>query len=87
MLGSPKDETYEHMKTHFYTFIINKIPFGRDALDKMYYYPLVQHHKNQFIMKYCEAHKISNQKIVKQWYTDIIEDEINHPIVLEGIKV
>ena len=38
-------------------------------------------------MKYCEAHKISNQKIVKQWYTDIIEDEINHPIVLEGIKV
>ena len=51
----------------------------------MYYYPLVKHHKKQFIMKYCEAHKISNQKIVKQWYTDIIEDEINHPIVLETI--
>ena len=37
-------------------------------------------------MKYCEAHKISNQKIVKQWYTDIIEDKINHPIVLEAIE-
>ena len=27
-----------------------------------------------------------DQTIVKQWYTDIIEDEINHPIVLEAIE-
>ena len=65
LLESPKDEAYEHMKTHFFTLNINKIPFGRDDLDKIYYYPFVQHHKMKFIMKDCKEHKISNQTIVK----------------------
>ena len=39
LLGSPKDDVYEHMKTRFYTFIVNKIPFGRYDFDKIHYYP------------------------------------------------
>ena len=64
------------MKTHFFTSIRHKI----------HYYPFVQHHKKQFIMKYCKERKVLNQNIIKQWYTDIVEDEINQPIVLEGIE-
>ena len=74
------------MKTNLFIFLINKISFGRDVIDKIHYYPFVQHHKQQFIMKYCREHKISNQKIVKEWYTDIIKDKINWPIVLEAIE-
>ena len=62
-LESPKDEAYEYMKTHFFTFLKNKIPFGRDVLDKIHYYPFVQDDKKQFIMKYCKEHKISYQKL------------------------
>ena len=77
--------TYKYIKTHLFTFLINKIPFGRDILDKIHYYPFVQHHKQQLIMKYCREHKISNKTIVKEWYTDIIKDKINWPIVLEAV--
>ena len=85
-LVSPKDDACEHMKTHLFTFIINKISFGRDILDKIRYYPFVKHHKQQFIMKYCREYKISNEKIVREWYTDIIKDKINWSIVLEAIE-
>ena len=54
------------MNTHLFTFLINKIPYGRDILDKIRYYPFVQHHKQQFIMKYCREYKISNEKIVRE---------------------
>ena len=37
-------------------------------------------------MKYCREYKILNQKIVKEWYTEIISDKINWPIVLEAIE-
>ena len=36
-------------------------------------------------MKYCNEHKISNQKIVRELYTDIIKDKINWQIILEAI--
>ena len=85
LLESPKNKPYEHTKSHFFTFIINKIPFGRDDLDKIHYYPFAQHHKKQFISKYCKEHNILNQEIVKQWYKNIIEDKVNHPIVIEAI--
>ena len=36
-------------------------------------------------MKYCNEHKISNKKIVRELYTDIIKDKINWQIILEAI--
>ena len=87
IIESPKDDAYEYMKTIFLTFLLNNIPFGRDVLDKIQYFPFVQHHKQQFIMKYCREYKILNNKIVKQWYTEIISDKINCPIVLKAIEV
>ena len=63
LLESPKDDTYNHMKTPFFTFIIHKIPSGRDVPHKIHYYPFVQDDKKQFIMKYCKEHKISYQKL------------------------
>ena len=74
------------MKSNLFTFLRKKIPFGRDVLDKIQYYPFVQHYKQQFIMKCCREFKILNQKIVKQWYTDIILDKVNWSIVLEAIE-
>ena len=74
------------MKARFFTFIIKKIPFGRDGLDKIHYYHFVQHHNKQLISKYCKEHKILNHKIVKEWYKNIIEDKVNHPIVIEAIE-
>ena len=76
-IESPKDEAYERMKFNFFTFLRENIPFGGDFFDKIQYYPFVQHHKLQFIKRYCSEFKISNQKIVKQWYTDIISDKVS----------
>ena len=45
LLGSPKDDAYGHMKKNVFTFIINKIPFGRDDRYKIHYYPFMQHYK------------------------------------------
>ena len=53
------------MKSNLFTFLREKIPFGRDVLDKIQYYPFVQHYKQQFIKKNCSEFKISNKKIVK----------------------
>ena len=67
IIESPKDDAYKHMKTNSFTFLINKIPFERDILDKIqHFFPFIQHHKQQFVMKYCRECKILNQKIVKQ---------------------
>ena len=85
IIESPKDDAYEYMKTIVLTFLLNNIPFGRDVLDKIQYFPFVQHHKQQFIMKYCREYKISNEKIVREWYTDIIKDKINWQIIFEAI--
>ena len=85
-IESPKDDAHEYMKTHLFTFLKNKTSFGRDGLDKIYYYPFVQHHKKKFIMKHCKELKISNQKIVGEWYIDIIKDKINWPIAFEEIE-
>ena len=74
------------MKSNLFTFLREEIQFGRDALDKIQYYPFLQHHKLQFIRKYCSEFKILNKKIVKQWYTDNILDKVNWPIVLEAIE-
>ena len=86
-IESPKDKVYERMKSNLFTFLRERIPFGRDDLDEIQYDPFVQHHKLQFIKYYCSEFKISNKKIVKQWYTDIISDKGNWPIVLEAIEV
>ena len=75
IIESPKDDAYEYMKTICLTFLLNNISFGRDVLDKIQYFPFVQHHKQQFIMKYCREYKILNKQIVKQWYTEIISDK------------
>ena len=77
IIESPKDEAYERMKFNFFTFLRENIPFGGDVFDKIQYYLFVQHHKLQFIKRYCSEFKISNQKIVKQWYTDIISDKVS----------
>ena len=58
-IESPKDEAYEHMKSNLFTFLRKKIPFGRDNLDEIQYFPFVQYHKLQFIKKYCSEFKIS----------------------------
>ena len=50
-IESHKDEAYEHMKSNLFIFLREKIPFGRDDLDEIQYYPFVQHHKLQFVKK------------------------------------
>ena len=65
-IESHKGEAYEHVKSNVFTFLREKIPFGRDVLDEIQYYPFVQHHKLYFIKKWSSEFKISNQKIVKQ---------------------
>ena len=44
-IESPKDDAYEHMKTHLFTFLKNKFPFVREVFNKIHYYPFVQPHK------------------------------------------
>ena len=61
-IESPKDEAYEHMKSNLFTLLREEIQFGRYALDKIQYYPFLQHHKLQFIRKYCSGFKILNKK-------------------------
>ena len=41
IIESPKDDAYEHMKTHLFIFRMNKVPFGIYVLDKIHYYPFV----------------------------------------------
>ena len=54
----PKDDAYEYMKSNLFTFLRERIPFGRDVLDEIQYYSFVQHYKLQFIKKYCSQFKI-----------------------------
>ena len=57
-----KDEAYEHMKSNLFTFLITKIPFGRDDLDEIQYYPFVELYKQAFIKKYCNQFGITEKK-------------------------
>ena len=41
IIESPKDDAYEHTKTNLFTFLINKIQFVRDVLDKKQYFNFV----------------------------------------------
>ena len=39
-----------------------------------------------FVSKYGFENNISNTNIVKEWYTKIVNDIANHPIILEAIE-
>ena len=39
-----------------------------------------------FVSKYGFENNISNTNIVKEWYTEIVNDTTNHPIILEAIE-
>ena len=81
-----KDEAYEHMKSNLFTFLKTKIPFGRDDLNLIQYDPFVEQYKQSFITTYCNKFKIKDKKIVGKWYTDIVSDKSNWPILLEAIE-
>ena len=82
----PKDNAYEHMKSNLFIFLKAKIPFGRYDLDEIQYHSFVEQYKQPFITNYCGRFKIKEKNIVKKWYTDIIADKGNWPILLEAIE-
>ena len=82
----PKDDAYEHIKSNWFTFLKERIPFERNDLDEIQYDPFVEQYKQPFIKKYCSQFKIKDLKIVKKWYTEIISDKGNWPIVLEAVE-
>ena len=49
------------MKSNLFTFLRENIPVGRDVLNKIQYYPFVQHLKLQFIRKYRSEFEILNK--------------------------
>ena len=50
------------------------------------YGPFVEQYKQTFINNYCTQFKITDEKIVKKWYTDINSDKGNWPILLDTIE-
>ena len=54
------------MKKHLFTFLINKIPFGKNDLETLQYYPLSKKYKMTFVSKYSFENNISNTNIVKE---------------------
>ena len=47
----PKHDAYEHMKSNLFTFLRERIPFGKDDIDEIQYDPFVEQYRQPFIKK------------------------------------